>query len=479
MAEYKIALKNHDGEVVGYTIVDYDDYTLYKDVRFSMHFVKTPTTNLRYAQTSIDKKPIYLHQLIMGKAPDKMVIDHIDNNGLNNKRSNLRLVTYSQNNQNRKKIKNTSSQYIGVHWHKNNKKWQVNSSNQFLGYFEDELDAAKTYDTFVLLKFGVGAKTNNLVTLEEVNGMIIDDFIKKNRSFPKNIRKVGNLYYVKVIYKAQKWNSNHATIEEAIAQLDTFKKEIASIKSKNVLENQMQLNELGNALIPIRNSNEDIFEYAQVSPEDYYKVMHHKWRKNGPYYMTNIDNKVVSLHRFLVAGDLIHHKDKNPNNNTRENLVATSHRTNNHNKSKTTNSTSKYYGVSYVAKVEKWHACVQKEKMYYLGLYDTEIEAAIAYNICCKELYGINANLNDIHADIFDLYKDIVIEKMKRIGEKTSKYRGVSWSKASGRWTAVIYKDRKQFKIGNFDDEIEAAINYNIKAKELYGCNFKKLNVFD
>lgn len=479
MEEYKIAIRNQDGEVIDYTIVDYDDYALYKDLRFCMHYIKTSSTNLRYAQTSIDKKPTYLHQLIMGKAPDRMVIDHIDNNGLNNKRSNLRLVTYSQNNQNKKKIQNTSSQYIGVHWHKNNKRWQVNSANQFLGYFEDELDAAKTYDTFVLLKFGVGAKTNNLVTWDEVNGMTIDDFIKKNRYLPKNIRKDGNRYYVKVMYKAQTWNSSHTTLEEAIAQLNAFKKEIASVKSRKVLENEMQLNELGNALIPIRNTNEEIIEYAQVSPRDYYNVMRHKWRKVGPYYMTNIDNKVITLHRFLVAGGLIHHKDKNPNNNTRENLVATSHTTNNHNKSKNADSTSKYYGVSYVAKVEKWQACVQKEKKCYLGLYDTEIEAAIAYNIFCQNLYGNDANLNEINSDIFNLHKDNITEKMKRIGEKTSKYRGVSWVKATKRWEAVVYKDRKRFKIGEFNDEKEAAMKYNLKAKELYGCSFKRFNVID
>lgn len=419
MGEYKIALKNQDGEVVDYTLVDYDDYTLYKDLRFSVHFAKSSNTNLRYAQTCIDKKPIYLHQLIMGKALDRMVIDHIDNNGLNNKRSNLRLVTYSQNNQNKTKIENTSSQYIGVHWHKNNKKWQVNSANQFLGYFEHELDAAKTYDTFVLLKFGVGAKTNNLVTLDEVKGMTTDDFIKNNRNLPKNIRKDGNRYYVKVVYEAQTWNSSHATIEEAIAQLNIFKNEIACVKSGKALEYQMQLNDLGRALIPIRNKNKDVIEYAQVSPEDYINVMRHKWRKAGPYYMTTIDNKVVSLHRFLVAGGLIHHRDKDPTNNTRENLVATSHTTNNHNKSKTARSSSKYYGVSYVVKAKKWQACVQKSKKIYLGLYDTEIEAAIAYNICCNDLYGDDANLNDIDAEIFNLHKDNIIEK-------TSKYCCIS-----------------------------------------------------
>lgn len=51
----------------------------------------------------------------------------------------------------------------------------------------------------------------------------------------------------------------------------------------------------------------------------------------------------------------------------------------------------------------------------------------------------------------------------------TSRHRGVFWYTLKNRWRSVIYKDKKAYVVGLFDDEDTAAIAYNIKAKELYG----------
>ena len=51
----------------------------------------------------------------------------------------------------------------------------------------------------------------------------------------------------------------------------------------------------------------------------------------------------------------------------------------------------------------------------------------------------------------------------------SSKYKGVHWSKKSGRWEAAIKKDGKQMYLGSFDDEIAAASAYNHFARELWG----------
>ena len=85
------------------------------------------------------------------EVPRSMDVDHINQNGLDNRKANLRPATHTQNNCNRKKFsKNTYSKYKGVCWKKKIKKWtaQIGFNNKmiFLGYFHDEVAAAKAYD---------------------------------------------------------------------------------------------------------------------------------------------------------------------------------------------------------------------------------------------------------------------------------------------------------------------------------------------
>jgi len=57
----------------------------------------------------------------------------------------------------------------------------------------------------------------------------------------------------------------------------------------------------------------------------------------------------------------------------------------------------------------------------------------------------------------------------------TSRFKGVSWHKATKKWTTCIYINKKQHTIGYFDNEIAAALAYNAYALEHYG-EFAKLN---
>ena len=71
-----------------------------------------------YAHSSKDKY-ILMHRFIMGlEYRDGKQIDHIDGNGLNNQKSNLRIVTQTINNLNKQKQKYTTSKYKGVYWSK-------------------------------------------------------------------------------------------------------------------------------------------------------------------------------------------------------------------------------------------------------------------------------------------------------------------------------------------------------------------------
>jgi len=111
-----------------------------------------------YISIGIDKKRFLAHRLAFlymnGSFPEKgFVVDHYDGNGSNNKFSNLRIVTYQINNQNKKsanKTKNRTSQFLGVAWHSRNKKWQAHITDKhgkihYLGIFKEEEDARQAY----------------------------------------------------------------------------------------------------------------------------------------------------------------------------------------------------------------------------------------------------------------------------------------------------------------------------------------------
>lgn len=102
----------------------------------------------------------YMHDFIMGTRS----IDHIDHNGLNNQRANLRASTKTQNAQNSLKYRGTSSQYKGVSWSRGRGKWvayiTVNTVRRSLGCHSDEMKAALAYDAAAREAFGVFACLN-------------------------------------------------------------------------------------------------------------------------------------------------------------------------------------------------------------------------------------------------------------------------------------------------------------------------------
>jgi hypothetical protein len=83
-------------------------------------------------------------KIVTGADPDEL-IDHVDGNGLNNKWSNLRQASWSQNMCNRRLNKNNRSGYKGVSWHRQTSSWRaeidLNKKCHFLGLFKTAEDA--------------------------------------------------------------------------------------------------------------------------------------------------------------------------------------------------------------------------------------------------------------------------------------------------------------------------------------------------
>jgi hypothetical protein len=123
---------------------------------------------VRCVQSKLKQTAIKMHQIIairMGLLASD-TLDHIDQNGLNNQRLNLRLATVSQNGINRPKQRNNTSGYKGVHWRKDSHKWQakiqINGKDIHLGYFTSKKEAAKAYNKAALKYFGKFAVLNKV-----------------------------------------------------------------------------------------------------------------------------------------------------------------------------------------------------------------------------------------------------------------------------------------------------------------------------
>lgn len=105
---------------------------------------------------------IYMHRLILNP-PEGYESDHIDGGGLNNRRSNLRICTCSQNHMNRHRAWG-SSIYKGVYYYKRYMKWgariQINRKQLHLGYFNSEIEAAKAYNKAAIKYYGEFARIN-------------------------------------------------------------------------------------------------------------------------------------------------------------------------------------------------------------------------------------------------------------------------------------------------------------------------------
>jgi hypothetical protein len=91
---------------------------------------------------------VHLHRFIMD-APDGLEVDHIDGDGLNNRRCNLRLATRSQNMRNQRLNSRNTSGFKGVSWDKRDKKWlayiKVYRKKIHLGSFDTPEDAHAAY----------------------------------------------------------------------------------------------------------------------------------------------------------------------------------------------------------------------------------------------------------------------------------------------------------------------------------------------
>lgn len=121
-----------------------------------------------YAWARIDGKTTYLHRFLL-KAPPDLQVDHVNGNGLDCRRANMRLVSCQQNRFNTRKAKGRGkSFYKGVSTRVRSGLWRAyighNGKHIELGEFHSEYEAARAYDEKAIELFGPFAQTNHPIS---------------------------------------------------------------------------------------------------------------------------------------------------------------------------------------------------------------------------------------------------------------------------------------------------------------------------
>jgi len=148
-------------------LVDDEDFEYLNQWKWCAHETKYGS----YAKRTTGKNPtksFRMHRVILGAKKGELV-DHRNHKTLDNRRENIRICTKSQNCQNQRNRKNTSSHYKGVGYKKKDRKWssgiKLDGIFTSLGYYDTELEAAIIYNITCRRYFGEFALPNILTKI--------------------------------------------------------------------------------------------------------------------------------------------------------------------------------------------------------------------------------------------------------------------------------------------------------------------------
>jgi hypothetical protein len=157
---------------------------------------------------------VYMHRLI-ANAPDHLEVDHINGDGADNRKENLRLCTHAENSRNRRAQKNNTTKYKGVWFSKRDNRFvaetRLNGKKITIGFFKTAEEASEAYKAKVLEIHGAFANTNNEIHLVNPVRDELKDVAPERNNDPKGSSGYfgvsesgyGNRFYVHIRIKGK------------------------------------------------------------------------------------------------------------------------------------------------------------------------------------------------------------------------------------------------------------------------------------
>lgn len=384
-----------------------------------------------------NKNKTVMHHFIL-KPVFPLVVNHKNNNKLDNRRENLEIVTIAENNRNRlKKTGDATCQYKNVIFNKKSQKYMVritfDNKQTFLGEYNTPLEAAFAIDMYVVYTphmkdynlnfpdkkeeylntvyvprdtrikksnyYGVGVDTKNQniyvgrVSNKNVQTQIYRGPDEQACALACDLYIVTNTIPKKILNFPEKfpeYNANH--------EIKTLCEKIENIELTKLLKNENNIDDKTLKLLIEEEEKNNIVkllvnrvdEGVTINESDYDKVKNYTCsittKKNldgkEKHYIVILTTRTMFLHRYLInpPEELVcDHIDGNTLNNTRKNLRVITSAQNSQNKLKQSNCTSIYMGVSFDKNRAKWTAKIQKDgKKIYAKYFCNQLIAARA-----------------------------------------------------------------------------------------------------
>jgi len=339
-----------------------------------------------------------------------------------------------------KQLKNKTSQYSGVDWNRNSRKWQarlVYNKKQYYGRLCENEEQAAMSVNLLCDKFEI----------ERINPTIN---IKLYAISKKSQNKTSQYLGVSWNSKKRKWvvqlNHNKKQYYGGL-----FENEKAAAMNVNLLCDKFEIERKNPTIIHI--TSDEISKQSQNKTSQYFGVYWNKdarkwtaqlWHKKKQYYGGLFENEKEAAMNVNLLCDKFEIERKNPTINIKVDAIPKQFR----------NKSSQYWGVSWNKDARKWKAQLNhNKKQYYGGLFENEEQAAMKSNLLCDKMEierknpTINIKLDEIH---------------QQFRNKTSQYSGVSWHKITRKWQARLDHNKKQYYDGSFENEEQAAMRVNL-----------------
>ena len=173
-----------------------------------------------YVRSEKNNIGVKIHRLVTGVTDPTIEVDHKNHDTFDNQKTNLRVCTRQQNQFNKLPLKNSSSKYKGVFWHKATSKWMVSITcdghTLYLGLYNAEEEAACVYDDKAREMFGEFAYLNFPDVKNKVRRNVL---VEKNKSGFRGVHFAKNSWCASINHNNKKYHIGYfaSPVDAAIA----------------------------------------------------------------------------------------------------------------------------------------------------------------------------------------------------------------------------------------------------------------------